>query len=127
MLRLFLMVILFSSVSSAKKDPQEKQVPSKQEIQGIHSKYLKYCEQRAQEGRSLKTAKKICQCSLKAILKNGSLQDLKMLSKKSPKSLKFKTEEEKKRSNHLLALSNLEVHSLDGCEQSLKSDNTPSN
>ena len=127
MLRLFLLAFLISSVCIAKNATHKKSKASKKEIQVIHSKYLRFCEQRAQEGRSLKMARDICRCSLKAILENGSLEDLRMLSKKSPKSLEFDTAQQKKTSNKLLALSNLEVHSLDGCEKSVQKGKTTRN
>ena len=112
-------ILLLSTISFAKSNSK-----LKKEEKRVRANYLSFCQKRVQkEKHSLKNAKIICKCSLELILKNGSMEDVATLSKESPKSLKYKTEADKKWSNHLLALSNLEVHSLNGCEKTLQKNN----
>ncbi|MCJ8276867.1 MAG: hypothetical protein HRT44_03705 [Bdellovibrionales bacterium] len=54
---------------------------------------------------------------MKNILNNGTIEDVYLLSKKSPKKLTEKTEAEKIRNKKWIELSNLDVHSLDDCSR----------
>ena len=122
MLKWILPLLLFASVSDAKSNAIKKTTqPSTQQEKTIHSKYLVFCAQRVQQKHSLNKARAICQCALKHIKTIASLEEIKLLSLKSPQRLTERNEEEKKRNEQLIALSDLEVHSLDDCERSVLS------
>ncbi len=113
-------VMLSTAIGHAKLSADKKNPSPEKNEKVIRQNYLTFCHQRVQKKHSLKNARTICQCALKAIIKNGSMNDLKILSRKSPKQLTENNESEKKRNQKLIALSDLEVHSLDDCERTLR-------
>ena len=114
-LKSFFIIFLFSFNLDAKESGKKEDLAKNQKIKKA---YLAYCETRVtKEKYSLKKAKEICQCAMKNILNNGTIEDVYLLSKKSPKKLTEKTEAEKIRNKKWIELSNLDVHSLDDCSR----------
>ncbi len=117
---LFTMILISSALSSAQPSTGKTETNPNQTEQVIRQNYLTFCHQRVQTKHSLKNARTICQCALAAILKHGTMSDVAILSRESPTQLTEETESQKQRNERLIDLSNLEVHSLDDCESSLR-------
>ena len=107
--------------AKAKETPKTKKVTkaaNKKSDQETKTAYLRFCEVRVQKEKyTLKKAREICKCSMESIIKLGTMNDLYLLSKETPKKFSEKTEADRKKNEKMYELSNLEINSLDDCSR----------